>query len=65
MNKKLIGLMKNELGGKIMEAFVVLRPKTYNYLTDDNDKNKAKGTEKCVIKQLFEFKDYKTCLETV
>ena len=57
--------MKNELGGKIMEAFVILRPKTYNYLTDDNDKNKAKGTEKCVIKQLIEFKDYKICLETV
>ena len=50
-NKKVIGLMKDELGGKIMTEFSALRPKTYSYLIDDgkNDK-KAKGTRKCVIK---------------
>ena len=43
--------MKNELGGKIMTEFTALRPKTYNYLTDDNNENKkAKGTKKCLIK---------------
>ena len=59
----MIGLMKDELGGKIMTEFAALRPKTYSYLTDDgkNDK-KAKGTRKCVIKNILKFSDYKDCL---
>ena len=36
-NKKVIGLMKDELGGEIITEFTALRPKTYSYLTD-NDK---------------------------
>ena len=36
--------MKNEVGGKIVREFAALRPKTYSYLTDDNNKDeKAKG----------------------
>ena len=50
-NKKLIGLMKDELGGKIITEFVTLRSKTCSYLTDDCEEDKkAKGTKKCVIK---------------
>ena len=62
-NKKVIGLMKNELGGEIITEFIALRPKTYSYLTD-NDKidKKAKGTKKCVIKKMIKFDDYKKCL---
>ena len=39
-NKKVIGLMKDELGGKIITEFVTLRPETYSYLTDDGKEDK-------------------------
>ena len=62
-NKKVIGLMKDELGGKIFTEFVTLRPKTYSFLTDDGKEDKkAKGTKKCVIKKMIKFNDYKKCL---
>ena len=62
-NKKVIGLMKDELRGKIITEFITLRPKTYSYLTDGCKKDKkAKGTKKCVIKRMIKFDDYKNCL---
>ena len=62
-NKKIIGLMKDELGGKIITEFVTLRPKTYSFLIDDGKEDKkAKGTKKCVIKKMIKFNDYKKCL---
>ena len=39
-NEKVIGLMKDELGGRIITEFVALRPKTYSYLTDDCKEDK-------------------------
>ena len=55
--------MKDELGGKIMKEFVILKPKTYSYLTDDFEEDKkAKGTKKCVIKTELKFNDLKNCL---
>ena len=62
-NKKVIGLMKDELGGTIITEFVTLRPKTYSDSTDDGKEDKkAKGTKKCVIKRRIKFNDYKNCL---
>ena len=61
-NKKLIGLFKDELGGKIMIELVRLREKTYADLIDDDaEHKKAKGTKKCVIKRKLMFKNYKDC----
>ena len=62
-NKKVIGLFKDELGGKIMIEFIGLRAKTYAYLMDDDSEHKkAKGTKKCVIKRGLMVKNYKDCL---
>ena len=47
VNKKVIGMFKDELGGKIMKEFCAPRAKTYAYLMDDDIENKkAKGTKK-------------------
>ena len=63
-NKKVIGVMKDELGGKITKECIGLKTKTYGYLTDNNDDDKkAKDTEKCVIKRKLKSKNYKNCLE--
>ena len=62
-NKKVIGLMKDELSGKIITEFVTLRPRIYLYLTDDGKGDKkTKGTKKCVIKKMIKFNNYKKCL---
>ena len=36
VNKEVVGLMKDELGGGIITEFVALRPKAYSCKTDDN-----------------------------
>ena len=51
-NKRVVALMKDELGGKIMTYFIALRPKTHSYLIDDGSEDKkTKGTKTCVIKR--------------
>ena len=71
-NKKVIGMFKDELGGKIMTEFCALRAKAYSFLIDgysddDYEKNritnkKAKGTKKCIVKRELMFKNYKDSL---
>ena len=52
VNKKVIGMFKEELGGKIMKEFCALRAKAYAYLMeDDSEKRKATGVKRCVIKR--------------
>ena len=63
-NKKVIGLMKDNLGKKLMIKLVGLRAKTFSYLIDDGSEDeKAKGTRKYVIKRKTKFEHYKNCLE--
>ena len=61
-NKKVIGLMKDELGGEIMKEFVSLRPRMYSYRVGNSEPKKCKGIKKCVVKKTITFNDYKDCL---
>ena len=63
-NKKVLRLMKDELGEKIMTKFLELKAKTYSYLIDDSSKDKkGRGTKTCVAKRNIKFENYKSCLE--
>ena len=46
LNKTVIGMFKDELGGKIMKEFFALRVKTYTYLMDDDSEKKANGIKR-------------------
>ena len=70
LNKKVIGLMKDELGGAIMTDFIALRPKLYSCKKLDGvedtagwgEVKKCKGIKKCIVKKTLTFDDYKDCL---
>ena len=62
-NKKVIGLFKDELGGKSIVEFCALRAKAYAYkLDDDTEMKNAKGTKKYRVKREIIFKNYKDSL---
>ena len=62
-NKKVIGIFKDELGGKIVTEFCAFRAKAYTYkLFDDTEHKKAKDTKKCRIKRELMFENYKDSL---
>ena len=59
-NKLVVGKMKYETAGVAIEEFVVLRPKMYSYLVDDNNEHKkAKDINKNVVATIShnEYKD--------
>ena len=63
INKKVIGMMKDEAGGKIIEEFVGLRAKLYSIKMheDKKEEKKCKGINKSVIKKTITHQDYKDC----
>ena len=63
VNKNVIGMFKDELGGKVMKEFCALRAKIYTYLLeDDSEMKKAKGVKRCVVKRRLMFENYKYSL---
>ena len=63
-NKKKIGLMKDECGGKILTEWVGLRPKLYSLLTEGGEKQKAKGLAKSMINKSLRHENFLKCLRT-
>ena len=60
---KVIGMMKDECGGKQIWEWVGLRSKLYSYLMVDNkEEKKCEGVKKNVIKTNVTFQNYKDCL---
>ncbi|XP_033110636.1 uncharacterized protein LOC117111748 [Anneissia japonica] len=59
-NKKVLGKMKDELGGRIMTEFVGLRPKMYSIKTQDSrlDVKRAKGVARCTVRDCINHDDY-------
>ena len=63
INKKVLSMFKDELGGKIMTEFVALRAKAYAFKNEDGSEHKkAEGTKKCVVKKGLTFENYKEAL---
>ena len=65
-NKKVVGMFKDEAGGKIIREFVGLRAKLYAYkMHEGKEEKRCKGVKKAVVvKRSITFEDYKTCLFT-
>ena len=65
INKKVLGMFKDEAAGKVIKEFVGLRAKLYSYKMDEGKENKrCKGIKKAVVEKSIRHEDYKTCLET-
>ena len=64
VNKMVIGLMKDEVGGEFITEFVGLRAKNCSYVCDGEEYKKCKGIKKNVTKNDICHEDYKTCLFT-
>ena len=63
VNKKVIGMFKDEVAGKQISHFVGLRPKLYSFKVEDsNISKKCKGIKKNVVKKGIDFEDYVDCL---
>ena len=65
INKKVLGMFKDETAGKIIKEFVGLRAKLYSYKMEEGEENKrCKGVKRQVVENTITHEDYKTCLLT-
>ncbi|KAJ8891419.1 hypothetical protein PR048_003947 [Dryococelus australis] len=62
VNKKIIGKMKDECIGKILEELIGLKSKMYAINVEGDVKKIAKGVKNTVVRNEISFDDYKNCL---
>ena len=63
VNKKVIGMFKDEVAGQQIIKFVGLRAKLYSFKVEDSSTaKKCKGIKKNVVKKGIDFEDYVRCL---
>ena len=63
VNKKVIGMFKDEVAGKQITYFVGLRSKLYSFkIEESKEVRKCKGIKKNVVKKGIDFEDYVQCL---
>jgi hypothetical protein len=63
VNKKVVGMFKDEAAGKQIEEFVGLRAKLYSYkMWDGKENKKCKGVKKNVVEHTITHEDYKNTL---
>ena len=63
VNKKVIGMFKDEVAGKQITYFVGLRSKLYSFkIEESKEVRKCKGIKKNVVKKGVAFEDYVQCL---
>ena len=65
INKKVLGMFKDEAKGDNIKEFVGLRAKLYSFKMEEGKENKkCKGIKKAVVEKSIRHEDYKTCLTT-
>ena len=64
VNKKVIGMFKEETGGKQIVEFVGLRSKLCSYKLHKKEHKRCKGVKKSVVAKTITHEDYKNCLST-
>ena len=65
VNKKVIGMFKDEVAGKQITHFIGLRPKLYSFkIEEGKNVKKCKGIKKSVVSKGITFEHYFECLFT-
>jgi hypothetical protein len=61
-NKKVLGMLKDEMKGSIISEFVGIKSKMYSLSYENKNKITGKGIQRAVLEKFFSHDDYKNCV---